>query len=423
MLFYSVTDRYVRKLASCQLLGAYHRQYVTQRGYILEKLTKQSIERLINSSEKPAVTIYIPMHTSASPPHVNENQIRLKNLCNRAIEQIEQYSNEGNTSQLIRKIKYYMEKARDENSFWQQQTPGLLICANSHSISEFQLPIDTEEYIAVDEQFHLAPVLALLQDAREFYVLTLAQHNPGLYKGDLYGLSTAEINLPSSIEQGLGIDEANRKTENQGSARGLSSDTSWFNGRGGARNPQEEDRMKFFRLIDDAVTSQLDNNLPLILAGTDSEVAEFKAISKYTKLTASHISGNHTETDEKTLFDRAINIIQTDIIEPEHNAALEEFSHLQGANPVKVANDIESIKTAAQQGRIDKLLVSAYKNTTDTVRDTLHSVLRITFPENADASKLLNSLSLTVWGMSGTVMNLAPEQIPGNRNMVARLRY
>jgi hypothetical protein len=87
-----------------------------------------------------------------------------------------------------------------------------------------------------------------------------------------------------------------------------------------------------------------------------------------------------------------------------------------------VAKDQKAIESAAEQGRIDKLLASVYRNTSDTVSDSFADVLRITFP-GKDNSRTLNNLAVTVWQMSGKVVNVLPDQIPNNALMVARLRY
>ena len=385
----------------------------------MQNIHKEDVQDLLNQQVSPAVTIYIPMHTTASPPHLTENQIRFKNLIYKAAEQLPKH---GAGAELATQLRTAVEQRHNDLSFWEAQTPGLLLCASSASIKMFHLPIDTEEYVAVDEQFHLAPVLSLLQDEQHYYVLTIAQHEPHLYKGDLYGLQPAGIELPSSVQAALGIDEANQKSENQGSAVGPSTDTSWFNGRGGARDPREADRMRFFRMIDKILYESADRSWPVILAGIDAEVAEYRSISKYPKLLKGSIAGNFSDTLAQELFPRALTIVQKELIEPEHAAAIEEFERVHGANPDRALQDQKRILEAAEQGRVDKLLTVMSRKTTDTVRDRAEAVMRITFPDTK-TSRTLNQLALQVWQMSGKVINILPGQMPNGTLMAARLRY
>lgn len=383
------------------------------------KLTRDYVQELLKVENTPKVTIYMPLETTASPPHITENQIRFKNLINKSIQELQAAQD---TSNLSRELRELLDTHTEDMDFWKTQTKGLLICAAEGSLHMLHLPIDTEEYVAVDETFHIAPILALLHDAREFYVLALAQQRPKLLRGDMYGLSEMEIGLPATMREALGIDEANQQSENQGSATGSSLNTGWFNGRGGAHDPQDVDRMRFFHLIDKRLMDKLDRSIPMILAGIDAETVEFRDMSKYPKILKGALSGNHTETRPEELFASAYKIVVDELIQPEHDAAREEYDRLFGANPDRVAHDKESIMTAAEQGRIDKLLAQMSRHTTDTVQDKVESVPRITFPER-DHSKTLNRLATKVWQMSGKVLSLMPHEMPKGALMVARLRY
>jgi hypothetical protein len=385
----------------------------------MEKITHAAITELLELDSTPKVTIYGPLELGSAPPHITENQIRFKNLVRSAIEQLKA---KGDTSKLSRDLEDMLSSNYDNLEFWKDNGRALLICAAPGMARLFQLPIASEEYVSVDDGFHLAPVLALLEDAKEFYILTLAQQNPKLYKGDMYGLMEIDAGLPRSLREGLGIDEPNQKSESQGSATGLSTRTGWFNGRGGSRDPMDNDRLKFFHMIDARLMEKTDRSLPLLLAGIDAEIAEYRSISKYPKLMEGFIAGNHTECQPTELFEKAQAIVHSELIQPEHDAAREEYERLSGANPDRVAHDKDSIMTAAEQGRIDKLLTQFSRNTTDTVTDRVASVLRISFPAE-EMSQTLNKLAAAVWAQSGKVISLLPDEMPNGAPMVARLRY
>lgn len=385
----------------------------------MQKLTHEALARLLTADDSPKVTIYMPLEASASPPHITENQIRLKNLIHAAVKELE---DSGDTSKLGDRLCSLLDEARDDLEFWKDKRRGILLCAAPGMLQWFDLPVDTEEYVAVDDTFHLAPVLALTGDARDYYVLALAQQHPKLYKGDMYGLEPADIGLPRSIREGLGIDEPNQKTENQGSATGPSTSTGWFNGRGGARDPADIDRLRFFHLIDKLLHDNLDRSLPLILAGIDAETAEFRGLSKYPRIMQAAITGNQTDSRLEDLHQRAQMIVTAELVKPEHDAAREEYERLSGANPERVAGDRKAIMAAAEQGRIDKLLATMSNQTTDTVQDKVESVLRISFPDK-DFSRTLNNLAALVWRMSGRIVSLLPHEMPNGSLMVARLRY
>lgn len=180
--------------------------------------------------------------------------------------------------------------------------------------------------------------------------------------------------------------------------------------------------MRLWHLIDKIIWDKTDRSKPLLLAGIDAENAEFRGLSKYPHIMAGALTGNNTESRLEDLHAKAWGIIQQELVQPDHAAALEEYQRLEGANPGRTARETDAIQTAADQGRIDKLLAMMGRQTTDTVQDNVTSAFRISFPEG-DSGKLVNKLATTVWQMSGKVISLLPEQMPHGAPMVARLRY
>src|SRR5690242_8261792 len=100
--------------------------HVTRVEDQMKHIDSTTLQDLLAVNEKPAVTIYIPMTTTASPPHITENQIRLKNLIHKAAEQLQA---EHDTSGLDRQLCDERDRLQDDMEFWEHQTPGLLVCA------------------------------------------------------------------------------------------------------------------------------------------------------------------------------------------------------------------------------------------------------------------------------------------------------
>lgn len=386
----------------------------------MNKITQQAITDLLAMEQTgPAVTIYIPTHMTASPPHISENQIRLKNLVAKACDELQRY--EG-AEKLIQELHTEQEKLIHDAAFWESATKGLLICAHPGMIHLFHLPVDTEEHVSVNQHFYLAPILGLLHDEQEFYVLSVAQHNPKLFRADMYGLQPTDIALPASVQAGLNIDENNQKSEQSISAGGSSVHTAGFNGRGGARNPQEEDRARFFRMIDTIIMKKAERSLPLVLAGIDAETTEYRAHSKYPTIAQGTVSGNMNHAKLEDLFGPAQAIIASEIIEPKHREAIEHYERLRGTNQGRVAQEDAAILSAAGQGRVDTLLIGLSRITRDTVRDDRKPAERITFPEGSMADAF-NAIAMAVQNTSGTVVVVNEDAIPGGNSLAAILRY
>lgn len=386
----------------------------------MEFLNQENVRELIDTEIKgSAVTIYIPMTSAGSSPGILEKQTRFRDLIKQAAQRVEE---KDPSSKLLKEFRQKEAELIDNEAFWQNQTPGLLICASEGVWRTFHLPYETEEYVSANDTYFLAPVLSILSDAQDYYVLTIVQQNPKLFKGDMYGLREADLALPKDIIAADHIDEKNQKSENQGSAVGSSMNTGWYNGRGGAKNPQENDRMKYFRIIDNAVNKYVHDTTPLILAGIDSEIAEYRGMSKYPSILSAHIGGSHGDARAHELAADAQRIIEQEVILPAHKAAVENYENTHGAFPERSAATKSDIVEAAEQGRVGTLLVRVTRATTDAVRETLDAAKRISFPD-PEMSETLNQLAIKVWKMSGKIIGLSNDEMPNGAPMVAQLRY
>lgn len=388
----------------------------------MEELNRDAITELLNKKPKaPAITVYLPTHRAATPPHMTEDQIRFKNLINKAITILK---NRNDGRELEATLSERLDEFLNDRAFWESQTEGLLLCIRPGIFRMFHLPVDTEEYVAVADHFHLAPIFGVLDDMQEYYVLSIAQHNPNLYKGTMYHLQPAGIELPETMEAGLHIDEVNQRSEQQASARGSSMNSSGtFNGRGGAKNPAEEDRQRYWRMIDQIVNSKTNGKLPLILAGIESELVEYRAISKYPKILETAIHGSFGSAQSQDLFQPALDIIRKELLNPTHDDAIEEYERAKGQAPQLAARDMAAIRDAAEQGRIDKLLVADIRYTTDTVRDNSEPVPVITFPPE-ESAQAVHDIAYQVWNTSGQIVDIEADHMPEpGALMLATLRY
>lgn len=381
-------------------------------------LSKQAITDLLKqTSNAPAVTIYLPTHRAATGPHITEDQIRCKNLFRNANDILTQ---RGDGSNLTSELSTHLSSLLEDQEFWSLTSDGLLLCAAPGSIQMFYLPIDTEAYVAVDDSFHLAPVFSLISDVQDYYVLAVAQHEPALYIGSLNTLKLADITLPASVESALNIDEQS-PGEHQRSTERANSSSGAYNGRGGSKDLADDDRRHFWRLLDNLINSQADTKLPLLLAGTVSEVAEYRAVSRYPRILEHSIAGSYGGAEPKALAAEAAEIIRQDLIEPFRQQTVSEYHRLKGENPDRVAHELAAVREAATTGRVGSLLISMLRYTTDTVRDSRVPLPVLSFP---DGQAALHMIAQTVWQAAGRVVNVEQAVMPeAAASSVATLRY
>lgn len=387
----------------------------------MEQLNRGAIVGLLNEKPKaPAVTIYMPTHRAATSPHMTEDQLRFKNLMNKALELLR---NRDDGREMSGALQERMNMLLEDRDFWRDQTEGLLLCIRPGTFRMFHLPLDTEEYVAVADHFHLAPVFGVLQDMQEYYVLVVAQHKPRLLQGTMYGLYPTDLKLPETLERGLNIDEVSQSREAQGSAVGSSMNAGSYNGRGGAKNPADAERQRFWRMVDQTVVSKADTRRPLILAGVASELVEYRAISRYPKLLEHGIHGGFNGSVDQELFMPALKIIRKELLNPTHDGVIAEYKRAKGQAPQLAAQGVGAIADAAEMGRVDKLLLADIRYTTDTVRDSNQPQPVLTFPPE-ESAQAVNDIAYQVWNASGQIIDIETGHMPERGALIlATLRY
>lgn len=385
----------------------------------MKQLTPELIASLNNNQNAttPAVTIYLPTHKRSSPPNMSEDRTRFKNLYQKALEALE---NRDQRDPFIEEFKQICEQQLENQTFWRQMSESLLVCVRPGQAEFIRLPIDSDEYVAVDNHFHLAPVQALVNDLHDYHLLVVAQKNPLLFHGNAYELVSADVTMPESIEEALKIDEEHLKsvqyhTGNQAGA-------SLYHGHGAGRDNGDEDKLRFYRLIDDLVLSAAQPPLPLILAGVEAEVAAYRQESKHPNILESIIPGNFILNDAPELQQRAWEIVRQEIIEPAHEQAIERYERLKGEAAELVSNRFGSIKSAAENGRVDTLLTNMSRLTTDSVRDNDQSLPKIHFPDDYQ-SQALDEVARIVREQSGRIINVHDHKMPEKALALAIYRY
>jgi hypothetical protein len=243
----------------------------------------------------------------------------------------------------------------------------------------------------------------------------------------MYGVQPVEIELPESPEAALNIDElySNSRTERAWGGYGPGNPSSGSHGQGDSRQAGSEERLEFFRIIDDTIllSGQVNSGLPLLIAGSEGEISEYRECSHHKHLLDSSLSGNYTRTSgvkPQDLQARAWTIIEKELGKRRRVNAAERFSELRGTQ--RSSAELANIREAAAAGRVDTLLVGMLTITRDTVRDDEDPLTKLIFPEGYEEDGL-EVCSRSVHDQGGKVMALLQEEMPEGAVAAAIYRY
>lgn len=387
----------------------------------MNKVNREAIKQLLEAEDSVALSLYLPTHRFPTSEHISEDKIRLKNLMRAGKEALEKKNVDD---AIIKKMINNLEEGiYDSISFWSHTTEGTAIFCSPAGVQYFHLPMECDEYVSMGDTYDIAPLLAVTTCDQPYYLLALATRNPALYAGDMYGLQRVDIDLPKNPKEALGIDElfSHSQTARAGSYQagnpGVKS-----HGQGDSKQAGQEERLKFFRLIDEKIQSskQLDKNMPILLAGTDEEVSRYRESSRSKHLLEAYLSGNYTDAPPHEIHARSWPLVLSELCHPEQMKEIEKVHSLLGTGRASTEN--QTIQAAAAEGRVDSLLVGCFTKTRDSVSDSDEEITKLAFFDEYRTGKVSAS-ARSVFDNGGRVIGILKDSMPDGVQAAAVYRY
>lgn len=389
----------------------------------MNKITKSTIIRLAEEQTGKVVSIYMPTHRYPSPPHIQESQTRFKNMLHSARQIVD---DAGQEAKGLQKNLGSLERMIDDLPFWQATLEGLAIFVSQDDVQMYHLPIECEESIYVADDYDIAPLIILQSYDQPFYILALAQHDSKLLRGDSYGMEPVAIDLPHSIEDALNIDEmfsgSSTKRSHQGGPSGAGDVTS-PHGEGDSQGAGSEERLQYFRMIDEKLMNDpaIDTKLPMLIAAAENEAGDFMAISKSPSLMDCFLKGNYTQTPMQELHKRVWPMIHEKIVKQKDIKLVEQFNEFRGVD--KASTKLRDIEQAAADGRIDTLLINMIDETRDSISDNDHDAVPVIRMMSDMGMKNLKRLISLVYQNGGRMIGLDRSSMPDGAMAAALYRY
>lgn len=383
----------------------------------MPKLHKPTLQALLETERGDAlVSIYMPTHSVPTPPNISEDRRRFKNLRNKVLDIINERPDiKLKQGQAIAKLLDSLDK---DLEFWENRTYGVAIFVNPTNLTTIDIPVDCDEYVAVDDQYHITPLIGLLNHMIDFAVLVVSKKEPMLFMGDIYGLRSAAVGLP--------IAQTGRKSS---SAEKVETTHLPPKGKGrqeyyGTNFPlvTQDDVLHYFRSIDTIIQKDIPKDMPLILAGSETDTWEFRSVSTYPNILEGHIESANSATAPHRLAPFAWAFVQKATVQKKHRQQLERFVRLANGKD-RASGELPAIQDAAEKGRIETLIIKLIRTTTDTIRDNLVSAPKIHFLPDEQMA-VIERVAMQTWRNNGVVTLIEDtETTPPNSALGAIFRY
>ncbi len=381
----------------------------------MDILNPTDLKSLIAQQGKWSVSLYMPTHRVG--PEQQQDPIRLKNLLAEAETKL--------LANGLRRpeVQRWMRPAEEllwKDDFWRHLSDGLAIFLSNDFSAIYRLPTEFKELLVIANNFHIKPLLPLLGRVGKFYILVLSLNDVRLFQGTADTMSEVALNFPTRMEEALWMDEPERYL-NLHSSSTSPRQAGIFHGHG-IDEDEKKNILRFFHAVDEGLNTLIeDKAVPMILAGVDYLLPLYREASTYHNILKDSIPGNPDREKLNELHEQAWKIAKP-IFEESRKKAFEKYQQLSGQQSVQATNDLGTVVKAAKFGQVETLFVSLGTQIWGRYDEANNKIILDSqpIPENED---LLDFAAAETILDSGQVFAVPREQVPGEGDLAAILRY
>lgn len=377
-------------------------------------ITRNTILKLVGEAENPSVSIYLPTHVKGE--EVQQDPIRFKNLLKKAERQLKEH--EVNQT----KIDALLEKPRqllDKPMFWQHADKGLAVFITGNLFEYYRVPLNFKAQVMVEDHFLITPLLPMTTLDGTYCILTLSQKEMRLLKCTRDSVEPIILeDTPTSLKEFEKYDVYEEHLQHH-SGQGTKS-RAIFHGQGGAEDTDTQKLINYLKTVENEVTSILKKrNDPLVLAGVEQAVAEYRKVNKYSRLMNEAITTNPDPLSDEEVNKKGWKIIKSHFLQEMYND-MNRFADLTGSE--KQSDNLSQVVEASYYGKVDSLFVPIGEQSWgwfDEERDTVHHSAE---QQNGEHD-LINMAAIKTLSQGGSVYALEKDEMPRKSSIAAIFRY
>lgn len=393
-------------------------QVTSARVNAMDTLRREELRDLAERRQAFCVSVFLPTHRGG--PETRQDPIRLKNLIKLAEREMVL---QGQRPAAARETLAPMRRLAGDGEFWREQEKGLALFACDGWFRHFRLPLEFSERVTVGGRFQISPVLPLFAEGGSFYLLALSRNRVRFFRGTPTDLAELQVpGLPKSVDDALKYDvrEAQSQVHSGAPASLGGKEAGVFTGQGVGVDDEEIRTKQFLLQVERAARQWLkDQHAPLLLAGVEELVAEYRSVNKYGTLLDDSVAGNPDLVQPHQLqaeaWPKVLPHFQT-----KRKKALSSYQELSGAG--RAAHDVKPVLAAASAGRVDAAFLPAgvqkwgkYDATEN--RAEPHDARQ---PGDED---LIDRIAVETALHRGSVYLIPPDEMPDGKEAAAVLRY
>lgn len=300
---------------------------------------------------------------------------------------------------------------------------GLALFRTSGYFQVIETPPLEDGFYAVEGRFTVRPLLEFLNPRTHFQLLTLTRKNVRLLEVDWNSVSEVELppNVPRNLELFMNLEspELMQNRTSSGSTAAQMGGVAF--GTGSTKEKHYHYVHDFHRAIDLALQENLQRTqLPLMLAGVETEVASYRAVNTYKNLVDESViaSPDGGFTDDE--LGRRARQLMSNYVSDEERHAMALFHAHDGT--AKASSLEEFILRLADKGRVLHLFVNG---TERHMGDVFHVLGKGAWSGGfvCREEDLVNASVVETIRHGGNVWTVPPQEAPKNTALAAVFRY
>jgi hypothetical protein len=386
-------------------------------------LSKEDLAELTSYEAENCVSIFIPAHSSGVEVNKQHDAIVFKNNLQKARKVLLDNGLQQRDADSLLKPAFDLI---DDREFWNNQSEGLAVFVAEGFSKVIKLPFKLKEELFVNSTFYVVPLLPVMSENEHFFLLLLSKKDANIYRGDGFGMELLEIEgLPNGMDDVIHFEEKNARQTMRRAGGGAGRDAinggGSYHGHGSGLADEPEYIAQYLKEVDQTLWLELlaNEKAPLILAGTEGIIGQYRSISKYKNVVESMLSGNFDHEDKTTIYQK-VKEIAAPLFEENTRKALKTF--YENSTGELTSSIPEDVIPASFYAQISDLFVVRDAHIWGKF-DQASNELEIHEELQPGDTCLVNKAVVQTIKNGGSVHVLDPERMPAQSNIAAFMRF
>jgi hypothetical protein len=369
-------------------------------------ISRNQIEELVNHGEETVASIYVP--TARKGIDVLQGPIKLKQM----LESVEtELVNMGMRSTLAKDFVGPAQKLLSDTTFWDQRSDGVAMFLADGFFKAYHLSFPVPESIQVGTRFNILPLISALSKGEPHYVLALDKNQVRLIVCTAQSTKEATVpGMPRSLASFVSQEYAEKQSQAHSAGPAGQAGSMIRHGAGDKGADAKVKLRRYSQAIDNALRTLLhESKHPVVLAGTQEFVDEYRAVTKYPHVLPDGIIRS-TKTLEPNDIRKFSQPIADQHADRKRQEELEKYRAFAGTG--LTSQQPEELRDLALAGKIESLF---------TIQDPSGTNAEGPLPTPEWA--LVNEVALATLANHGSVYRISKEELETVGSAAAILRY